>query len=215
LKPSNVTFEQAAAVPVSALTALQGLRDKGKIHEGQKVLVNGASGGVGTFAVQIAKSYGTEVTAVCSTPNLELVRSIGADHAIDYTRENFTSAPTRYDLIFDLVNNHSFSERRRIMNPNAICVMAGVGSGGQKVWPTLWRMAGALRALACSPFVSQKFVMYMAQLNKKDLTVLAQLMETGKVTPVIDRRYKLTEVQDAMRYLEQGHARGKIVVAVE
>src|SRR5436190_6080921 len=130
LKPTKMTFEQAAAVPVAAFTALQGLRDKGQIRQGQKVLINGASGGVGTFAVQIAKSFGTEVTGVCSTRNLDMVRSIGADHVIDYTKEDFTKTDQRYDLIFDLVGNHSFSERRRILNPNGICVMAGIGGAG-------------------------------------------------------------------------------------
>src|SRR2546426_7109692 len=214
LKPGNISFEEAAAAPVVAFTALQGLRDKGKIQPGQKVLVNGASGGVGTFAVQIAKSFGAEVTGVCSTRNLDLVRSIGADHVIDYTKEDFTKTDQRYDLIFDLIGNHSFSERRRILNPNGICVMAGVGGAG-------WhdgigkRLAGELDAYLRSRFVSQKFVSYIAQFNKKDMTILADLMQSGKVTPVIDRTYKLSDVPEALRYLEQGHARGKVVIAVE
>jgi NADPH:quinone reductase-like Zn-dependent oxidoreductase len=213
-KPSNMTFEQAASAPVAALTALQGLRDKGKIQSGQKVLVNGASGGVGTFAVQIAKSFGAEVTGVCSTRNLDLVRSIGADHVIDYTKEDFTKTDQRYDLIFDLIGNHSFSERRRILNPNGICVMAGVGGAGWHDGMAM-RLVGELNAYLRSRFVSQKFVSYIAQFNKKDMTILADLMQSGKVTPVIDRTYKLSDVPEALRYLEQGHARGKVVIAVE
>jgi NADPH:quinone reductase-like Zn-dependent oxidoreductase len=212
-KPSNMTFEQAAAVPVAAITALQGLRDKGKIQPGQKVLINGASGGVGTFAVQIAKSFGTEVTGVCSTRNLDMVRSIGADHVIDYTKEDFTKTDQRYDLIFDLVGNHSFSERRRILNPNGICVMAGVGGAG---WHDDFatRLLGELNGYLRSWFVSQKFVAYIAEFNKKDMMILADLMQSGKMTPVIDKTYKLSETADALRYLEQGHARGKVVINV-
>jgi NADPH:quinone reductase-like Zn-dependent oxidoreductase len=214
LKPANMTFEQAASVPVAAITALQGLRDKGKIKPGQKVLVNGASGGVGTFAVQIAKSFGTEVTGVCSTRNLEMVRSIGADHVIDYTKEDFTKTDQRYDLIYDLVGNHSFSERQRILNPNGICVMAGIGGAG---WHdgSAGRLLGELNAYVGSWFVSQKFITYIANLNEVDLTILADLMRDGKMTPVIDRTYKLNKTPDALRYLETGHARGKVVVTVE
>src|SRR5437870_8760960 len=190
LKPANLTFEQAASVGVAAITALQGLRDKGQIQPGQKVLINGASGGVGTFAVQIAKSFGADVTGVCSTRNVDMVRSIGADHVIDYTKEDFTKTDQRYDLIYDLVGNHSFSERRRILNPNGICVMAGIGgSGWHDGFAT--RLLGELNAYLRSRFVSQKFVSYIAQFNKKDMTVLADLMQSGKVTPVIDRTYKL------------------------
>jgi NADPH:quinone reductase-like Zn-dependent oxidoreductase len=213
-KPANMTFEQAASVPVAAITALQGLRDKGKIQSGQKVLVNGASGGVGTFAVQIAKSFGAEVTGVCSTRNVDLVRSIGADHVIDYTKEDFTKTDQRYDLIFDLVGNHSFSERRRILNPNGICVMAGIGGAG-------WhdgigtRLLGELNAYVRSRFVREKFITYIAALNKADLTILGDLMQSGKVTPVIDRTYKLNETRDALRYLETGHARGKVVINLD
>ena len=214
LKPANMTFEQAAAVPVAAITALQGLRDKGKIQPGQKVLVNGASGGVGTFAVQIAKSFGTEVTGVCSTHNVDLVRSIGADHVIDYTKEDFTKADQRYDLIYDLVGNHSFSERRRILNQNGICVMAGVGGAGWHDGIAM-RLAGELNAYVRSRFVSQKFIAYIAQFNKQDMTLLADLMQSGKITPVIDRTYKLNQTADALRYLEQGHARGKVVINLE
>ena len=214
LKPANVTFEQAASVPVAAITALQGLRDKGHIQPGQKVLINGASGGVGTFAVQIAKSFGAEVTAVTSTRNVELVRSIGADHVIDYTKEDFTRTDQRYDLIYDIVNNHSFSERRRILTPHGICVMVGFGGSG---WhdETLGRLGGALNALVRSWFVQQKFVIFLANLNRPDLKVLADLMESGKLTPVIDRTYKLGETAQALKYLEQGHARGKVVITIE
>lgn len=214
LKPSNVTFEQAASLPVAALTALQGLRDKGHIQPGQKVLINGASGGVGTFAVQIAKSFGAEVTAVTSTRNVDLVRSIGADHVIDYTKEDFTRTDQRYDLIYDIVNNHSFSERRRILTPNGICVMVGFGGSG---WhdETLGRLGGALNALVRSCFVSQKFVIFLANLNRPDLKILADLVESGKMAPVIDRTYQLSEVPQALKYLEQGHARGKVVIKID
>jgi len=214
LKPANMTFEQAASVPVAAITALQGLRDKGKIKPGQKVLVNGASGGVGTFAVQIAKSYGTEVTAVCSTRNLEMVRSIGADHVIDYTKEDFTKTDQRYDLILDIVGNHSFSERRRILKPNGICVMVGAGGSG---WhdETAGRLMGELNAYLRSRFVSEKFMTYLANLNKPDLAILADLMRDGKMTPVIDKTYKMNDVSSALQYLETGHARGKVVITVD
>jgi NADPH:quinone reductase-like Zn-dependent oxidoreductase len=214
LKPASMTFDQAAAVPVAAITALQGLRDKGKIQSGQKVLINGASGGVGTFAVQIAKSFGTEVTGVCSTRNVDLVRSIGADHVIDYTKEDFTKTDQRYDLIFDLVGNHSFSERRRILNPNGICVMAGLGGAGwHEGFAT--RLLGELNGYLRSRFVSQKFIAYIARFNKADMSILADLMQTGKITPVIDRTFRFSETADALRYLETGHARGKVVITIE
>jgi len=213
-KPGNMTFEQAAAVPVAAITALQGLRDKGKIQAGQKVLINGASGGVGTFAVQIAKSFGTEVTGVCSTRNVDLVRSIGADHVIDYTKEDFTRTDQRYDLIFDLVGNHSFSERRHILNPNGICVMAGLGGAGwHEGFAT--RLLGELNGYLRSRLVNQKFIAYIAQFNKADMSILADLMQTGKITPVIDRTFRFNETADALRYLETGHARGKVVINLE
>src|SRR6266513_1551034 len=214
LKPVNMTFEQAAAVPVAAITALQGLRDKGKIQAGQKVLVNGASGGVGTFAVQIAKSFGTEVTGVCSTHNVDLVRSIGADLVIDYTKEDFTKTDQRYDLIFDLVGNHSFSERRRILRPNGICVMAGIGGAG---WHDgiLGKLVGELYAVARSRFIAQKFVTYIASFNQKDMMTLADLIQSGKVKPVIDRTYQLSQVSKALWYLQEGHARGKVVITME
>src|SRR6266496_2067706 len=214
LKPANMTFEQAAAVPVAAITALQGLRDKGKIQAGQKVLINGASGGEGTFAVQIAKSFGTEVTGVCSTRNVDLVRSIGADHVIDYTKEDFTKTDQRYDLIFDLVGNHSFSERRHILNPNGICVMAGLGGAGwHEGFAT--RLLGELNCYLRSRLVNQKFIAYIAQFNKADMSILADLMQTGKITPVIDRTFRFSETADALRYLETGHARGKVVINLE
>jgi NADPH:quinone reductase-like Zn-dependent oxidoreductase len=214
LKPANMTFLQAASVPVAAITALQGLRDKGKIQAGQKVLINGASGGVGTFAVQIAKSFGAEVTGVCSTRNVDLVRSIGADHVIDYTKEDFTKGDQRYDLIFDLICNHSFAERRRVLTPTGICVMGGIGGAG---WHDgiLGKILGELYAIARSRFIAPKFVTYIASFNQKDMMTLADLMQSGKIKPVIDRTYKLSETADALRYLEQGHARGKVVITVE
>jgi NADPH:quinone reductase-like Zn-dependent oxidoreductase len=208
MKPDNVTWEQAASVPIAALTALQGLRDKGQIQPGQKVLINGAAGGVGTFAVQIAKSFGADVTGVCSTGNVDMVRSIGADSVIDYTREDFTKGTQRYDLIFDCISNHSLSACRRVLNPNGKFVIVG----GKKVRTLLTR---ALIGLAWSRFVSQNFVMFVAKLRKDDLTILGDLMKAGKVTPVIDRTYPLSEVPEALRYLEAGHARGKVVVTLE
>jgi len=208
MKPDNVTFEQAAAVPIAALTALQALRDKGQIRPGQKVLINGAAGGVGTFAVQIAKSFGADVTGVCSTRNVGLVRSIGADQVIDYTQEDFTKGAQRYDLIFDCISNHSLSACRRVLNPNGKFVIVGA----RKVRTSL---SHALKGLVLSRFVSQNFVLFIAKLRKDDLTILGELMRAGKVTPVIDRTYPLSEVPDAFRYLEAGHARGKIVITWE
>ena len=214
MKPGNITFEQAGSVAVAGLTALQGLRDKGHIQAGQKVLINGASGGVGTFAVQIAKAFGAEVTGVCSTRNVDLVKSIGANRVIDYTKEDFTKTDQRYDMIYDLVGNHSFSERRNILKPNGICVLAGVGGAG--LHPGMWgRVLGNFATVFKSKFTSQKFVTYIARLTKDDLNVLRDLMQSGKVAPVIDRTYKIRETQDAVRYLEEGHARGKVVITVE
>src|SRR5262249_40027033 len=214
MKPSNVTFEQAGSVGVAGLTALQGLRDKGRIQAGQNVLINGASGGVGTFAVQIAKSYGAEVTAVCSTRNVDLVKSIGADHVIDYTKEDFTKTDQHYDMIYDLVGNHSFSERRRILTPNGICVLAGIGGAG--IHPeTMGRIGGNFWNAFLSNFTKQKFVFYIAKLTKDDFGVLRDLMQSGKVSPVIDRTYKLEQTADAVRYMEEGHARGKVVVTID
>ena len=215
-KPPNITFQQASGVAVAGLTALQGLRDKGQLHSGQKVLINGASGGVGTFAVQIAKALGAEVTGVCSTRNVEMVRSLGANHVIDYTKENFTEGAQRYDVIFDLVGNHSFSARRRVLTPNGICVLGGIGGAGPNEGHLLPRVVRLFWSGFASKFVKQKFVFYIAQLNKADLNLLRELMESGKVTPVIDREYNgLGEAADALRYLEQGHARGKVIVRVE
>ena len=211
LKPANISHEQAAAVAIAAITALQGLRDKGHIRAGEKVLINGASGGVGTFAVQIAKSYGANVTGVCSTKNLELVRSIGADQVIDYSREDITHGGERYDLILDNVSTHSLLEYKRILSPNGIYVM--IGSTDPGYWfGWLWK---PLQAWMLSPFTSQKFGMILAELNKDDLATLAGLMQEGKVTPVIDKTYKLSDAAEALRYLEKGHARGKVVVTVE
>jgi NADPH:quinone reductase-like Zn-dependent oxidoreductase len=210
LKPSNLTFEQAASVPVAAVTALEGLRDKGKVHAGQKVLINGASGGVGTFAVQIAKSFGAEVTGVCSTRNVELVKSLGADHVIDYTHEDFTQGAERYDVIFDTVGNHPLSEYRRVMVPQGVFVIVG----GQNTDPWIGPLAVPLKATLVSPFVSQKFQPFLAEINQKEVGVLADMLQSGKVTPVIDRTYPMSDIQSAMRYLLAGHARGKVVIEV-
>ena len=214
MKPSNITFEQAGSVGVAGVTALQGLRDKGRIQAGQKVLINGASGGVGTFAVQIAKSFGAEVTGVCSTRNVDLVKSIGADHVIDYTRQDFTRTDQPYDMIYDLVGNHSFSERRQILTPNGICVLAGIGGAGFHP-ESGGRILGNFKDAFQSNFTSQKFVFYIAKLTKDDLNVLRDLMQSGKVAPVIDRTYKISETQDAVRYLEEGHAHGKVAITTE
>jgi NADPH:quinone reductase-like Zn-dependent oxidoreductase len=214
LKPANMTFEQAASVPIAAITALQGVRDKGKIQAGQKVLINGASGGVGTFAVQIAKAYGAEVTGVCSARNIDLVRSIGADRVIDYTKEDFTKGGQHYDLLFDNVGNHSLSERRRVLNPSGICVLAGIGGAG--LHPESWgRMLGNFKAIFLSKFGGQRFVTFIAKLTKDDMGVMRDLMQSGKVSPIIDRTYKLSETQAAVRYLEEGHARGKVVITID
>lgn len=211
-KPENVTFEQAASVPVAAFTALQGLRDKGQIQPGQKVLINGAAGGVGTFAVQIAKSFGAEVTGVCSTRNVDMVRSIGADRVIDYTREDFTKSGQRYDLFFDGMGNHSLTACRRVLTPKGIYLPFG-GSAGRWMIGTLTR---GIAARVMAPFVSQKLVIFfLAKTSKDDLAIMSELMATGKVTPVIDRRYSLSEVPEAIRYLEKGHARGKVVITLE
>jgi NADPH:quinone reductase-like Zn-dependent oxidoreductase len=212
MKPDNASFEQAAAVPVAGLTALQGLRDKGKIQPGQKILINGASGGVGTFAVQIAKSLGAHVTAVCSPQNVDQARMIGADHVIDYTREDFTKGGELYDVIFDLVANHSFSARRCVLNANGIYIGAGIVGLGNSMIRLLSHL---ISDLVLSRFVSQKFVTLMAKLNKEDLVILGELIEAGKVTPVIDRCYSLSETPEAIRYLELGHARGKVVITLE
>jgi NADPH:quinone reductase-like Zn-dependent oxidoreductase len=210
MKPYNVTFEQAASVPVAAITALQGLRDKGHIQSGQKVLINGASGGVGTFAVQIAKSFGADVTGVCSTRNVDMVRSIGAAQVIDYTQEDFTKRGERYDLILDCFATHSLSECRRALTPKGRYIGAGGPFGSM-----IGMLAGQIKQLVFSRLVSQEFVSFMARLNQEDLATIAELMEAGKVTPVIDRRYRLSEVPEAIRYLEEGHARGKVIITLE
>jgi NADPH:quinone reductase-like Zn-dependent oxidoreductase len=211
-KPNNVTFEQAGSVAVAGLTALQGLRNKGQIQPGEKVLINGAAGGVGTFAVQIAKWCGADVTGVCSTRNVEMVRSIGADRVIDYTQQNFVKSGQRYDLIFDLVANHSLSALRRVLNPKGIYVGAGIGPGGSMIG---FLARAALTAPVLSRFVSQKFVIFITKITKEDLTVMRDLMEARKVTPVIERRYRLNEVSEAIRYLATGHARAKLVITLE
>src|SRR6266700_2757855 len=210
IKPDNVSFEQAASVPIAAFTALQGLRDKGQIQPGQKDLINGAAGGVGTFAVQIAKLFGADVTGICSTRNLEMVRSIGADQVIDYTQENFTASRQRYDLILDAVGNHSLAACRRVLAPKGTYVIVG-GPAGRWIRP----LDRGIRALMLSCFVSQNFVIFIAKRNKDDLTVMHEFIKAGKVTPVIDRRYRLSEIAEGIRYLEEGHARGKVVITLE
>jgi NADPH:quinone reductase-like Zn-dependent oxidoreductase len=210
-KPDNVTFDQAASVPVAGFTALQGLRDKGHLQPGQKVLVNGAAGGVGTLTVQIAKSFGAEVTGVCGTRNVDMVRSIGADRVIDYTQEDFAKMGQRYDLFFDCVGKHSLSACRRVLNPRGIYLMVGEMSGRG----TIAFLARLLTAFVISPFVSQKLVIYLARPNKQDLIIMRDLLATGKVKPVIDKRYNLSEVPEAIRYLEQKHAHGKVVITFD
>jgi len=209
LKPAGMTFEEAAAVPTAAFTALQGLRDKGQVQSGQKVLINGASGGVGTFAVQIAKSFGAEVTGVCSTRNLDMVRSIGADRVIDYTQEDFTKSGQRYDLIIDAVGNRSVSDYKRALSPKGVCVIIGYSSSVllfQHMFQGLWiSMTGSKKV----------GLMGTVKPNKKDLVFMKELLEAGKVVPVIDRRYPLSEVAEAIRYLEEGHAQGKVIITLE
>jgi NADPH:quinone reductase-like Zn-dependent oxidoreductase len=209
-KPSNLTFEQAAVVAISGLTALQGLRDHGRIEPGQEVLIIGASGGVGTYAVQIAKALGAEVTGVCSTNKVEMVRSIGADHVIDYTCEDFAVGEQRYDLILDIGGNSSLSRLRRALTPRGTLVITGGEGGGRCLGGT----DRQLRALVLSPFVSQKLGTFISKENHEDMIVLKELIESGKLTPVIDRTYPLAEVPGAIRYLEEGHAQGKVVITV-
>jgi NADPH:quinone reductase-like Zn-dependent oxidoreductase len=207
-KPPNITFEEAAAVPVAALTALQGLRDKGGLEEGRKVLVNGASGGVGTFAVQIAKALGAEVTGVCRTGNVELVRSLGADHVVDYTHEDFARSDRRYDLLLDVAGNRSWSDCRRVLEPHATLVIVGAPKGNRLLGPlshVIRLRLGALRG-------SQRAVFFIAKFNKPDLLFLQELLASGQVKPVVDRRYELSEIADALTYLGEGHARAKVVV---
>jgi len=208
-KPDNLTFVQAACAPVAGLTALQGLRDKGYLQAGQNVLINGAAGGIGTFAVQIAKSLGAEVTGVCSTRNVEMVRSLGADLVIDYTQEDFTNNGRHYDLLLDNVGNRPLSALRRALTPRGRCVMAGAP---KELWAVITRV---LKALAWSPFLGQKFTFFIAKLKKDDLAALCELMKTGKVTPIIDKRYQLNGTADAMAYVEEGHARAKVAISLE
>ncbi len=208
-KPANVSFVQAATVSVAALTALQAVRDRGRVGPGQRVLINGASGGVGTFAVQIAKSLGATVTGVSSTRNVELVRSLGADHALDYTREDYTLGAVRYDVIVDMVGNHSALANRRALTPDGIYVMVG-GPSGRWLAP----LDRVLQMVVVDPFVSQHLGMMLAQQNPTDLATMRDLMQAGSVTPVIDREFPLDQVAEAMRYLETGRARGKVVVTI-
>jgi len=210
LKPANVSFEEAATVPIAALTALQGLCDKGQIEPGEKVLIHGASGGVGTFAVQIAKSFGAQVTAVCSPRNVEIARSIGADHVIDYTREDFTKNGELYDLILVANGNRSILEYKRALKPNAICILAG---GGE--FSIAQFLADMLQQWWILKTEGKKIGSFLANINQKDLTRVKGLLESGKVKPVIDRRYPLSEAAEALRYLGEGHAKGKIVITVE
>jgi NADPH:quinone reductase-like Zn-dependent oxidoreductase len=209
-KPANLTFEQAAAVPTAAVTALQGLRDKGRIRPGQKVLVNGASGGVGTFAVQLAKAFGAEVTGVCSTGNVDLVRSLGADHVVDYTREDFTRDGRRYHLLFDVAGSRPWRECRRVLSDKATLVLVGGPKTNRWLGP-LGHVAGVRVA---SLGASQKTVFFIAKFNRDDFLALHELLEAGAVTPVIDRRYPLSDLPEALRYLGEGHARGKVVISV-
>jgi NADPH:quinone reductase-like Zn-dependent oxidoreductase len=214
LKPAGLTFEQAASINIAGITALQGVRDKGKVQPGQKVLINGASGGVGTFAVQIAKDMGAEVTGVCSTRNVDLVKSLGADHVIDYTKEDFTKSDQKYDVILDNVANRTLSENRHVLTPNGIYVLIGGGSANEQGFFGALKLP--LKALVYSKFVNQKMGMMMAQPSTQDLTLLAEMVQSGKLKTVIDRTYKsLSEVPDAIRYLEEGHARGKVVITLE
>jgi NADPH:quinone reductase-like Zn-dependent oxidoreductase len=213
LKPANITFEQAGSVAIAGLTALQAVRDKAKAQRGQKILINGASGGVGTFAVQIAKSFGADVTGVCSTRNVDLVRSIGADHVIDYTKEDFTKSQQRYDVIIDNVGNQPLLSLRRALTPKGKYVM--IGGGGLSDQGVIGPMFRPIRAILLSPFVSQEMGMMLTDPTQNDYKMVADLMQAGKVTPVIDRRYKLSEVPEAIAYLEQGHARGKVVITLE
>ena len=220
LKPESVTFEQAASVPIAGLTALQGLRRGGLAGESktqsgqkvQKVLINGASGGVGTFAVQIAKAFGAEVTGVCSTEKMEMVQSLGAEHVIDYTKEDFTESGERYDLILDCAANHSLSAFRRVLTPHGSYIMVGaVNGGGRWMVSMIARLVGAM---ALSWFGSKKLAMVGAKISNEDLATLGDLMKTEKVTPVIDKRYSLRELPEAIRHVETGHARGKVVIAI-
>jgi NADPH:quinone reductase-like Zn-dependent oxidoreductase len=209
-KPANLTFEQAAAVPTAAVTALQGLRDHGRLRPGQTGLINGASGGVGTFAVQLAKALGAEVTGVCSTRNLDLVRSLGADHVVDYTREDFTRSGRRYDLLLDVAGSRSWPECRRVLGPDATLVLVG----GPRTNPWTGPLGHIAGVRLASLRASQKVVFFVARFTREDFLVLAELLEAGKVTPVIDRQYELAEASAALKYLGEGHARAKVVITV-
>ncbi len=212
-KPPNLSFEQAAAVNVAAITALQALRDGAGLKRGQTVLINGASGGVGTFAVQIAKSMGAEVTGVCSTHNVELVRSLGADHVIDYTKEDFTRGGRQYDVVMDNVANRGLLDVRRVLKPEGKFIL--IGGGGPDAGPWIGPFVTPIKALVMSWFVDQDLAMFLSHMSREDLATLAGMMQSGVVTPVIDRRYSQTEAADAMRYLEAGHARGKVIVNLD
>jgi NADPH:quinone reductase-like Zn-dependent oxidoreductase len=211
LMPQSIPIQQAASVPIAGLTALQGLRDNGHLQPGQSVLINGAAGGVGTFAVQIARSFGAHVTGVCSTRNIDLVHSIGAEKVIDYTREDFTAGATRYDVIFDLVGNHSLAALRRVLQPTGTFVACGGGGPDKSSLDLLLPM---FQQLATAPFTKQKLTGVFAKFNQQDLALLAEMIESGKVKPVLDRTYSLGDVPDAIRYVEGCHARGKVTIAI-
>lgn len=212
-KPANLSFAEAAAVPVAATTALQGLRDTGKLKTGEKVLINGASGGVGTYAVQIAKALGAQVTGVCSTRNLELVRSLGADHVIDYTKEDFAQTQRGYDVIFDNVPSHTLSECRQVLSPKGRYVLVGGGGPNDGRW--IGPMGRAILAPILSLFSSQKMSFFLAKITKQEMTLLRDMLASGKLRSVIDRSYRLNEVPQAIRYLEEGHARGKVIINLD
>ena len=209
-KPANVTFEEAAAVPIAGLTALQGVRTHGRVQPGQKVLVNGASGGVGTFAVQIAKAVGADVTAVCSTRNVEMARTLGADHVIDYSREDFTRSGRRYDVMLDVAGSKSWSDCKRVLEPHAIVLAIGAPMGGGPLGP----LSHILKLRLASVSSSQKAVFFVAKFNKEDMEELGRLLESGEISPVIERRYELADTADALRYMGEGHAQAKVVITV-
>ncbi|MDH5502127.1 MAG: NAD(P)-dependent alcohol dehydrogenase, partial [Gammaproteobacteria bacterium] len=207
MKPSNIGFQEAAAIPIAGVTAIQALRDSGRLQPGQKVLINGASGGVGTFAVQIARSMGAEVTGVCSTRNLEMVRALGADHVIDYTVDDYTQGEERYDVIVDMVGNHGLLANRRVLKPAGILVIVG-GPKGNWFRPLM----GPIKALMLAPFVNQELGMMLAQMQRDDLVTLGEMIQAGQLRPVVDRHYRLHDLADAIRYSEEGRAQGKIIV---
>jgi NADPH:quinone reductase-like Zn-dependent oxidoreductase len=207
-KPERLSFEQAAAIPIAGVTALQALRDKGQLQPGQRVLINGAAGGVGTFAVQIARAFGAEVTGVCSTGNVEMVRSIGADHVVDYTRDDFVRSGARYDLILDNIGNRSLQELGRVMTPEGKLVLVG-GGGEGKLFGALTR---TIKAPITARLIGRRIISFLANIRREDLMTLKELVDAGKLTPVVDRTYPLRETPEAIRYLETGHARGKVVI---